>query len=140
MKSKFLTILFNIILFSNIFSQARLGFTEKEIRDEFNFLSWNESSVGYFDYSKSITSKLGNNIVQYIFDYYGRCVYTIVKPINESEFQKRVSRYNSECKKIFENHWLDKSEIHIQIMNDDTGKFFLFWKTTSSQTYILTKS
>ncbi len=98
----FLTGLFLIVGF-NSFSQARIGFTESQIRSEFYYLSFEEGVTN--DGFKYIYTYGDRGAIAYFFDEDGICILTRYMPYTQGDLNYYVEIYNSRYVILSETHW-----------------------------------
>lgn len=98
----FLTGLFLITCLSG-FSQARIGFTESQIRSDLSYLTFTEgvSNEGY----KYIYAYADRGVVAYYFGEDGLCMLTRFLPYTQGDLNFYVESYNSKYVIISETHW-----------------------------------
>lgn len=98
----FLAGLFLIVGF-NSFSQARIGFTESQIRSEFYYLSFEEgvTTEGF----KYIYANYERGTIAYYFDDTGLCILTRLIPFTQGDLNYLVESFNSKYVIISETQW-----------------------------------
>ena len=124
----FLTGLFLIICLSG-FSQARIGYTESQIRSEFSDNTFYEgvSADGY----RYISTKSLRGIVVYYFDEDGFCDQTRMIPYTMADLNYLVQLYNAKYVIISDTHWKAYVQgggildIYLRTTSDGTSFFYI---------------
>lgn len=127
MKKTFLFLITFFCLLNNTFSQARLFYTEQEIKDEFYFLNW-EAGYGNETGARMIRADWDNIVITHSFNGYNQCIMTTVFPKTNEELFKRIKKYNLENIKISDLLWVEPSGINIELVPVEKGFMFVYWK------------
>jgi len=102
MKTTLLAFVFVLINFA-VFAQARLGSSEKDIRQEFNSKTF---SSGYTDKGDRYISYEDTDVfVLYYFDENNICDYCVVKPQTRGLLNTYVERYNNQYVIVSNKDW-----------------------------------
>lgn len=112
-----------ICLIGMMFSQARIGFTEKEIIQEYFYVSWNVS-YGKESELRMITGSWDEITVTHAFNSYGKCILTLVYPRTNKELTTRINYYNNLTEKINNTTWYDNGLI-IEMKYGEAGCYFV---------------
>jgi hypothetical protein len=128
MKKYLFIILISFIFSKNVFSQARLGYTEQQIE---NIFSEKNFHTGYADDgTKYIYTEFNLCIAAYYFNSYGISDMVILIPKTQGNLNALVERYNSQYVIISQNQWKaylkNGGIITIYLFYNDNGPYFVF--------------
>ena|ERR1700741_334598 len=109
------------------FSQARIGHTEQQIRNEWSDQKF--SSGRTEDGTKWIEWEEPNMRTFYYFGKDGLCNFCIAKPLNQATLNTMVQHYNNTAVIISDIEWklyTDNGILNIKLLYSDNGSYFTF--------------
>ncbi len=118
-----------LFAFSSLFTmaQAKIGFTEQQIRDSLPFVSFKkgetDNSIRYIVYNND------RAIIAYYFDDFGRCYLTAVLPNTQGDLNYFVEVYNNRYVIISSTEWrayLKNGILKIKLIYPDDNSLAFF--------------
>jgi len=127
MKKLLLLCVFGLIT-NFMFSQARIGYSEKQIKDEFYDCKF---EIKYSDYGQKYitTNDFYRCFVFYYFDENNICSSCLIVPKTSGDLNFYVEEYNKECVIISNTQWkfyTNSGIIDINLIFGDNFTYFTF--------------
>jgi hypothetical protein len=128
MKKIFILLLF-VLLRLFVYSQARLGWTETQIRNDFSTVYFTTAYTD--DGTKYIYGMYNGSNLAYFFDENGLCDFVVLYPEDQGALNYFVELYNRKYVIISDTKWkaylTNGGVVNIELKNDDFGTFFIFY-------------